>query len=518
MGVLLIAMITSPQVTFTNDYDRGDEYNLSDVPGEIHDYFMEEIDDGYWLDAKTNGVNLNLTGFGDYITLGLQFNFTFYMFDMIEEVHVSNFGYMSFIDSNPDWGGADFPSSEFETALCVAPFWEFMTGDYNVYAWSTPDYFVIQYDNMYREMGPDFGTFQAVLYPNGTIDFNYLEILDIDAPTVGLNFGDGVHFNSYPADELDGITNFTLRFQYYAEGPELAVTVNGPMYTLINSSYMYTAFAINLGSTNETDLSFSFYLNDVLVNSTTIVNFGPLHNYTLSYNFTGTEEGLNEFRATIEEVPGEFTYSNNEDSLRIVTSIERNYAIFQNRAPWGTTATTDILSSHGIPYDIYGSSSMGNVDLSGYTRVIISSSQPVAFRQRVYDNLTWFEDFAANGGILEVHAADQSNEQWINGDIPGGFDYVYQSEEIVNIVTPWHQVLNVPHTITDEALDTWYSAIHGHFENVSIDALVVLANNAGDSVFVEFPYGDGHIIATAQTIEWGYECPHARESTSLQTY
>jgi hypothetical protein len=290
-----------------------------------------------------------------------------------------------------------------------------------------------------------------------------------------------------------------------AEEPDLEVTLYGPNYAEIGTYTMYNATVENTGNTTETNLQLSFYLDDGLVGFTTITSLAPLETFTDSYSFLASEVGIQELRATIEEVPDEVTYENNQDSKLIIVSTERKYAIFQDRWPWNAVSTATVLSMQGISYDIYGSSSMGIVDLSNYTRVIISSSQPNGFRQRVYDNLTWFEDYTANGGILEVHAADQTDEQWVNGAMPGGVTYVHSYEELVNIASSQHQIMNIPQVYTDEVLDSWGSSMHGYLANVSPNANLILNSKDGHPVLVEFPYSSGHIIITTQTVEFAYQ-------------
>lgn len=505
MGVLLIGMLATPQVMFSNNLSLNDDVSLSDVPEELHNYFMEEIEDGFWLDAKSNGINLNLSGYNVYDTVNLQFNFSFYAVYEFDSMYVSGYGYIDFFDSSPTSNGGVIPLEEY---VGIMPYWEFMPAADNIFVWSTPEFCVIQYENMTNYGGSDLGTYQVVLYSDGTIDFNYLEIHNVESPTIGLNFGDGQYYNEYPGESLLGVTDFTLRFIYFNDGPELEVEIEGPRYTEIGNSYTYTATAWNLGSTNETGLSFTLYLNDAVVNTSTIAEFDILDNATLTYNYTVTQEGLNVFRATITEVPGEFTYENNEALFKFVSSIERKYAIFQDEWPWpysiNPDATADALNEFGIAYDIFPSSSMGNVDLENYTRIIISSSQPISFYERVYDNMTWFEDFASAGGIIEIHAAAQSTEQWVDGALPGGLNYIYETDEFVNIAAPWHQLLNYPYSISEDYLYDWNSAIHGHLVNFTIPVQVILENRIGESVLIEFQFGEGHFIVTTQTVEWGY--------------
>ncbi|MGY5851969.1 MAG: hypothetical protein RTU92_00210, partial [Candidatus Thorarchaeota archaeon] len=288
-GILLTSMVAFPYVTFlselsddTRDFAiRQDSTQNGFEPAEdLHDYFVETFDDGYWLDAKANGENLSLSGSTDYTTYFMQFNFPFYD-EMFDFVYISNCGYLSFADSTPtDVNSPNFPSTAFEHTLTVAPYWDFLPASNNVFAWNTSEYLVVQYDHAYIMAGPEVGTFQVVLYANGTIDFNYLEILYNEDPTVGLNHGDGVHYNLFPYGELDGVTDFTIRFNYYHDQVELSVTLDGPVYTEIGSTYMYNATVKNLGLWTATGIDLMFYLDDIIVNSTVIASLAQAENFT----------------------------------------------------------------------------------------------------------------------------------------------------------------------------------------------------------------------------------------------
>ena len=182
-------------------------------------------------------------------------------------------------------------------------------------------------------------------------------------------------------------------------------------------------------------------------------------------------------------------------------------AIFQDNDPWGMTSNQDILTANGISYTIYSSAQIGVVDLSGFEKVIIASVQPTAFYTAVEANSAWFESYASNGGILEIHAAPYSSSVWPTGAIPCGFTWFQNPGQTVDIALPGNEMLTTPNVITDAELDGWNWAYHGYFTGFPAGSELILTE--GDTgfanpVLIVAPYGSGSVIASGQTLEWAY--------------
>jgi hypothetical protein len=183
-------------------------------------------------------------------------------------------------------------------------------------------------------------------------------------------------------------------------------------------------------------------------------------------------------------------------------------AIFRDAFPWGYNVTEKILNMYNIPYTIYNSLNFGSVDLSPFQKVIITSDQPQTFYDRLGGNVTWFENYAANGGILEVHGCDGG---WNGGYwdglflMPGGLDQNSISTDLVSINLLQHPIISSPFTISDAELDYWDSSAHGSFDTYPLNSKeILLDSNSMNPVFVEIHFGDGYILASMQTLEWGY--------------
>ena len=182
-------------------------------------------------------------------------------------------------------------------------------------------------------------------------------------------------------------------------------------------------------------------------------------------------------------------------------------AIFQDAYPWGYNSTDDILDMYGISYDIYNSSDFGLVDLSPYQKVIISSYQSQAFYNSLDGNVSWFESYAAGGGILEIHACDSTTGANWHGSylMPGGLDATPLLLNDVDINLVQHPVILNPYTVNDTALDGWGSSAHGHFDTFPLGSREILQHTGtSDPILLEFAFGKGYIIASMQTLEYAY--------------
>ncbi len=277
---------------------------------ELHDYTMEE-GSATWLDAKANGENLYLNGDDVYTSVALPFNFRFYD-GTFDTVYISSNGWLSF--SNPDpreYSNPQFPSADPDFAYALAPFWDDLWADNNVYAWVTADWAVIQFDNYDHLGGSLLGTFEVVLYADGLIQFNYLEIVNVFSATVGLNHGDGIHYNNYLDDDLEGVTDFALRFTYHAYEHDLAVSLNVPSELPVDTLFIIDATVTNLGTSDEVGVAFSLYIDDALVSSVTIPQLNSYESYVLSYPWIPTEMRTYNITAYAEPVLGEPFTGNN---------------------------------------------------------------------------------------------------------------------------------------------------------------------------------------------------------------
>jgi len=202
----------------------------------------------------------------------------------------------------------------------------------------------------------------------------------------------------------------------------------------------------------------------------------------------------------------------------VVAPVDRygfGVALFKDRDPWSYPANEIILQRYGIPYDVYNSTDMGNVDLSKYAKVVIASDQEQEFYDSVNASRAWFEEYVENGGVLEIHAALRSFYHWVDL-LPGGIEYTHDLGNLVDIEVTAHPIVRRPNLISDSELDGWGASVHGYFTDYPGGTVIILRDH--DTLYpacIEVPYGSGVIIASSQTLEWAY---HREYSFILENF
>jgi hypothetical protein len=205
------------------------------------------------------------------------------------------------------------------------------------------------------------------------------------------------------------------------------------------------------------------------------------------------------------------TCTGNEDVLLI-----------QDNGPWCGDAVVTELTAQGVNFCMINSSEINATDFSQFREVIIPSDQVQAF----YDNLfpggnihPKIVDFVQNGGILSANLADLGNNggSWTPYTFIDGVQHVSEYQNNNNIANPAHPIItgNVPcqsgncGQIVDigpnQDLDNWNFSSHGYFTNLPTGTDIILVDEFDRPVMVEYPFGNGTVIATLTTSEWRYD-------------
>ncbi|MBY8984927.1 MAG: carboxypeptidase regulatory-like domain-containing protein [Candidatus Lokiarchaeota archaeon] len=198
-------------------------------------------------------------------------------------------------------------------------------------------------------------------------------------------------------------------------------------------------------------------------------------------------------------------------------------AIFQDQIPWGFNVTEPLLVDYNIPYIIYQSSDFG-VDISSYQKVIISPAQTQTFYDRLNGNVSWLEDFAFNGGILQFSACDWTPGKWNTTYLlPGGVNKTFTGPttftENVTINLPMHPVLHSPFPVEDNELDNWFYSAHSTFTTYPANTQeILLDGNTLDPVLIQLAFGAGSIIMSTQPLEWNHQYNKSRLHVNLLLY
>jgi len=310
---------------------------------------------------------------------------------------------------------------------------------------------------------------------------------------------------AYYHHHLQLLYNAITWSRYQKPQHELTVSLEAPKALKPNQSTLLNATVSNVGLNNESDVELQLLIDGILVNSTSVPELSVDASYTLSYNWTPTDEGIYNVTAYAPPVIGEDDAINNIKSSRVLVSI-LTVALFQNYNPWGYPANQKTLDQYGVPYIVFRSSDFGRVDLTAFSKVVIASDQDQAFYNGMDIYREWFEDYVRGGGVLEIHAADWgwNGGGWI-GLLPGGLQWTSYYGQYVTIVDSTHDVVTRPNIITDMELDEWNYAVHGYFSTYPADSHVIIVEDyTRMPAYLEFGYGSGFIIASSQTLEWAY--------------
>lgn len=188
-------------------------------------------------------------------------------------------------------------------------------------------------------------------------------------------------------------------------------------------------------------------------------------------------------------------------------------ALFQDQNPWGGTRNQEILTAKNISFQIVPSAQMESIDLSQFPKIVIASQQPDQFWMRLSDNRARFEDYARNGGVLEMHLANLQGSAVERVTLPFGIRVSpFSCVNRVSITRPEDVLLNRPFTITEAELQNWNCSSHGvlmGIENV-VGATIIISNAEGpEGPTTVAGYGAeadggfvGDVVVTYQPVEW----------------
>jgi len=121
------------------------------------------------------------------------------------------------------------------------------------------------------------------------------------------------------------------------------------------------------------------------------------------------------------------------------------------------------------------------------------------------ENRVFFENYALQGGILEIHSA--TNSVWDHSiDLfPGGFNYTPSFVNDIRISIEGATILTTPNLISDSELDNWGGSAHGTISGLQDnDTIYLTAVETEEPVLIEKQFGNGSIVLTSQTLEFSY--------------
>jgi hypothetical protein len=183
-------------------------------------------------------------------------------------------------------------------------------------------------------------------------------------------------------------------------------------------------------------------------------------------------------------------------------------ALFQDQDPWGSNQNESILMARGVPFQIFPSTRMGDLDLTPFRKVVLVSQQPDDFYTRLEQFRSRFESYALGGGILEMHLANFFGGIVERVMLPFGIRITPGfCSNTVNIAAPSDPLITTPNGITSDELQNWNCSAHGSLMGVVELGLNIVVNTlegpTGPSTAEGVPAcGAGPMVVTDSPVEW----------------
>lgn len=182
--------------------------------------------------------------------------------------------------------------------------------------------------------------------------------------------------------------------------------------------------------------------------------------------------------------------------------------LIQDVSPWDFDSNHAAMDELGVDYDVINSAGLAAHDLTGYPFIMYASDQTQSYYDNIAANLAKINSYVEGGGLLVAHSCDNA---WNPGSwtgfsiLPGGVTQKNYNNNTIIIVDSSHGVVRCgdKFTLTEDYLYNWSSSTHGYFTNLMPGTNVVMRSPDGPT-YIDYDYGAGRVLATMQTIEWGY--------------
>lgn len=208
---------------------------------------------------------------------------------------------------------------------------------------------------------------------------------------------------------------------------------------------------------------------------------------------------------------------NQRNATNHVNSSEAKILLIQDALPWDSDANTVVLDEIGKPYNVVSTSQFINTELWNYDLVIFANDQSF----RTYSNYAIFKEylelFTQMGGVIIFGAGDLGwAEGEISAELPGNVKKIKNYSFRDYISDSKHPIITGELTkdgiLTNEELYENYCS-HNSFVESSLpkgSKIILRASNDNAPTLVEYPIGNGTIIAS--TLTWEFNYYHGGES------
>jgi hypothetical protein len=214
-----------------------------------------------WVEIRTTGQEVDFsTRDDDYdgpFQIGFHFKFYEYSYP---ELYISTNGLISFGDGSDEFENRTAPRDTYPNNI-IAPFWDDLIllvdsggqrishAYYQAFNGPGQKFFVVEWYRIARLGSQDTLTFQAILYENGDLVFQYQELAgELDQATVGIEDGDGVDGKQYLYNAPGLNTATAIKF---TRPPQTARTKVLPVYQSGFAYHGVNRFTLTIRNTGE---------------------------------------------------------------------------------------------------------------------------------------------------------------------------------------------------------------------------------------------------------------------------
>ncbi|MBZ0265100.1 T9SS type A sorting domain-containing protein [bacterium] len=179
-----------------------------------------------------------------------------------------------------------------------------------------------------------------------------------------------------------------------------------------------------------------------------------------------------------------------------------NVLLVEDVLPWGYASTNEVLNLMEVSYDVVNSSALQGMDFTDYSVLIFGSHQPDEFYSNFAEVLPSISAFVEAGGWLEFHGAlpEDFLDEWV---LPGGVSVSYWNNE-------YNYIIDFNHPLVAGLASPMYGNVVSHGLLTNLNQLpdgyrTIMNSSLGLPTTVEYNWGQGTVLVTTQTWEWGWE-------------
>lgn len=258
-----------------------------------------------WIDIDSIGTSLTIYGDDVYQLVSLPFDFPFYD-STRNQVCISTNALLVFNSANATrYGNYQIPTSYTPNDFIAVLWDDLRTSSYDaIKYYGDVDKFIVQYNNVSALSGSYYYTMQAILYANGNIKLQYLDVDENYSSTIGIenDLGDDglqIAFNtSYIQDSLSILIS---------QQPDFISSVNPSSGIVAAGSSQFIDITLN-----SSDLDPDNYESEIVINSNDPLN--PVVSLPIQLHVNG----MPSYTVNIDSLFYDSVFVNTTDSLVVV--------------------------------------------------------------------------------------------------------------------------------------------------------------------------------------------------------